>query len=252
MIAAFVLLVFVDFGGAGPGGAMATDAALTVNGDKITVRDFESAYRRTESIYRSIYREQYTPELAREIGLAQQVLNGLVDSRLLAAEADRMGVAVTDQEVQDAILEEPSLQDDDGNFIGAEEYVERLRRAGLTAETFEGQIRDDLLTAKMRGLLAESVYVSDGEVEEAYRLTAEKAKVRFVRLPIAQFSGEVEVAAAEVEAYFSEHSEDFRQPERRSVEYLKVDTQALRDALEIEETDLRAYYQENLAEIHHR
>ena len=51
-----------------------------------------------------MYGKNFSPELARAMNLPEQVLNCLIDRRLLRGEADRLGLSVTDEEVTQHLL----------------------------------------------------------------------------------------------------------------------------------------------------
>lgn len=245
VIAALVIFLFVDFGTMNPGGRPATTAAVKVGDDEITYGEFQSTYQQLESTYRQAYGGQFSPELARQLRLPQQVLEQLIQEKILLQEADRMGLTVTDEELQAAILELPVFKDENGAFIGQEVYDQILRANALTAESFEAGMRNQLRIQKLNAILAQNLYVSDQDVEKEYREQVERAAVRFVRLPADRFREEVSFDGAELAAYFAENGESFRLPERRSVHFLKVDNAAVRDSVEVGDDEVRTYYDEN-------
>ena len=249
VIAVFIGFVFVDFGGISPiapGGP--SDAAATVGDEKITYPQFQRAYESQEAYLRQTYGEGFDRETARQMGLPIQVMNELIATRILHAEARRIGLEVTDGEVQEEILEQGAFTDEDGRFVGEETYRSILRRAGYTPDSFESAIRGDLLTQKLQTVLAESVYVADTEVERAYREQVERASIRYLQLPFARFAGQATADQAAIEAYFAENREEFRLPERRRVGFLLVDPLALEPMVTVSEDEIRAYYEDNQAD----
>jgi peptidyl-prolyl cis-trans isomerase D len=249
VIAVFILIVFVDFGGSVPGGTAANTAAVKVDGREISYGEFERAYRQTEDTYRRLYGEQFSTETARQLGLPMQVINGLIADRLLLDEASRMGLEITDEELQREILAFPAFQREDSSFVGAEEYQRILRQSGMSSSGFEDLMRSELLTEKVRAVLAENVFVPDGEVERVYRRQVEQARIRFIRLPKSEIDAEIEIDEAEMVAFFEDNRDDYRIPERRTVEYLLVDRREIQSSLAIEDADVRAYYDENPEEF---
>jgi peptidyl-prolyl cis-trans isomerase D len=248
VIFVFVLFVFVDFGGTvGRGGRLPAEAAATVGDMEISYREFERTYRQAESTYRQAYGAEFTSEMASQMGLPLQILNQLVNERILLSEAERMGLTVTDEEVRRAILEMPELQRD-GKFIGREAYQELLEANRLSADQFHASLRDQLLTQKVRTVLAETVFVPPADVERAYRDDAEKATIRYVAVPASRFAAEVMPDAAAVAAYFAAHREDFRLPERRIVRYLLAGESQLAATATVDEGEVRRVYDENPAE----
>jgi len=161
VILVFILFVFVDFGATVPGGTIASDAAATLGKQEISFEEFERAYRQRENFYRQQFGDQFSADLARQMGLPSQVMDELVANRILLAEADRMGLQVTDGELRDEILAQPVFLDEFGKFIGWDAYEQILKRNRLTSDGFEASIRQDLLADKVRSILAQNVYVTD-------------------------------------------------------------------------------------------
>ena len=249
VIIIFIGFVFVDFGGIspmGPGGP--GDAAATIGGEKITFPQFQRAYETREQFLRETYGDGFTRETARQVGLPMQVMNELISSRILNAEARRVGLRVSNEEVQDAILEQVAFRDEDGRFVGEETYRNMLRRFGYTPESFESAIRSDLLTQKLQTILSESVYVADSEIERTYRDQVERVDIRYLQLPIARFADQVTAEPAAVESYFADNQEEFRLPEKRRVSYLLVDPLALEPMVAVDDEEIRAYYDDSIEE----
>ncbi|MCZ6507010.1 MAG: SurA N-terminal domain-containing protein [Acidobacteria bacterium] len=246
VILVFVLFIFVDFGGIDlAGGPAATGAAAAVvGGREVSYSDFESAYRRAEDQYRQAYGQQFSRDLANQLGLPFQVLNQLVDEQILLREAERIGFEVSDEELRQSIVELQVFQQD-GVFIGQQEYTARLRRNGLHPEDFEASQREALLTQKVQRALAQNTYVAPEEVEAAYREEAETATVRLLRLPMSRFAADVTVEESALAVFFDQHQADFRLPERRVVDYLLVDPSELRETVEIADEAVRAFYDEH-------
>jgi len=249
VIAVFVLFAFTDFGDISLQGGLAPGTAAAVVGDdEVSYSEFENRYRQMESQYREAYGQQFSRELANQLGLPMQVLNQLIDERILVQEARRVGLDVTDAELQASIAELPVFQQD-GAFIGEEAYVALLRRNRLQPEAFESSQREALLTQKLQTALAETVYVSADEIETSYREESETAAGRLLKLPVSRFAADVTVDDGALATFFEEHQEDFRLPERRKVDYLLVNASQLNDSVVIADEEVQAYYDGNPTEF---
>jgi len=247
VIAAFVALFGSDWSGLNPNAN--PQVAAIVGGEPVKTDEVRIVYRNLDAYYRQVLGERYTDETARQLNVMGQALQQTVQRKILQREAHALGLAVTDAELREAILSNPLFQDDSGNFVGAEEYQQRLRRYYRTRiEDFEQELRRDLELLKLNDILRQTIYVSDREIEEIYRRQAEKAKIRYLQLPATKI-GEVEVTEDEIAAYYESHKEDFALPERRVVDYILVDPLKLRGEIEIPEDELRAYYDDHQDEF---
>lgn len=239
VIGALVLLIFFGWGGFNQRVTGNADAAAVVGDETISFQEFRTAYQNNENQYRQMLGGQsLNDDLKRSI--AVQSLDQLINRRILEMEARAIGLQVADQEVVQAIVEHPAFQRN-GGFIGGEEYSKMLRRARMTEEEFESDVRSDLLVQKLYSALRSTVYLTDADVEKAYRDEVESAKIRYVELPASQMD-EVELTREDLEAYLAEHADEFEIGEQRVVEYLLVDTAKLRSEITISEQAERDYY----------
>lgn len=249
VILVFVLFVFVDFGSArlGPG---ASRAAATVGGQPITYNEYERAYRNLEERLRQLYGDQFTPEVAKQLGLERQALEQLISQKVLAAEARRLGLATNDEELRKIILTIPAFKDSQGRFIGAQAYENVVRAIRYpSVEEFEHELREQLLVDKLNQVMSANLYLSDATVEAAYRKEVEKAAIRYLQLPAQQAALQVEVTPADLDAYLQAHRDQLRLPEQRKVAYLLIDNAALRDQVQVTDADIEAYYSQHADEF---
>lgn len=242
VVAVFILLVFFEWTGFNQQPMASNQVAATVGGEKITYDEFRRAYRNLEDRYRQTFGERFNRDMAAQLNLPVQALDGLINQRILLLEAKKLGIEATDAEVRAAIRE--LFQDENGRFVGVEDYRRILRNARLSVDEFEDSMRDDVLAAKLNDVLAGAIYVTDAEVERSYRDQNEQATIRYVHLRPDQID-EVAVDDEEVAAYFEANRADYELPEQRVIDYLLVDTIGLQQQLEIPEAELRAYYDSN-------
>ncbi|MDX1579442.1 MAG: SurA N-terminal domain-containing protein, partial [Gemmatimonadota bacterium] len=157
----------------------------------------------------------------------------LVSSTLLQAELDRLGIRVSDAEIQQAFLTQPPQEmlshpgfQTDGQFD-----IEKYRRFFTDPATDEATLlqlesyyRSLLPRAKLEALVESGIYVSDQEAWEFYRDTNETARVRFVRVDPAEAvpDSAIDISDAEIRAYYEEHAEDFTRPAQARVNMVSV------------------------------
>lgn len=251
VIALFVLFVFVDFGS----GIRNRDAvsgrnmAAKVGSHTVTMVDYQRQYQQMEQMYGQLYGGgQLTPEMAKQLQLPLQALNRAVNEQVLLAEAERLGLRVSDEELRDTILQQPGLVDEQGRFIGEDKYAQRLAAAQYTVASFENEVRHELLRNKLMDALRNGIYIGDDEIEKSYRDQVEKVKIRYVQLPRAQFQ-DVQPTPAEVSTYFEAHKADLKLPEQREGAYLLVEPDRLRDQVKLTDKEMKDYYDQHQDEF---
>jgi len=165
LVLGLVTVTFVGtmgwMGMSGPSGAYAAKAG----GEVVLLADYERAYKNAYRSYQQRLGDQFSPELMDAINLKMQVLMGLIDRKLWLAEARRLGLAATDAEVRDALMDIPAFQAS-GRF-NSRAYLEALRRVHISPEEFEGGLRDDLVVEKVQALVGSAAEVTPADLADA-------------------------------------------------------------------------------------
>ncbi len=140
-------------------------AMATVGGDVITLDEFNRAYRNLYDNYKQILNDQFDESIVKS--LKAQALRELVIGRLLIQEAERVGLRISDKELQAMIMKMPSFSSD-GRF-DKKIYDRILDQINMKPAAFEAGQREFLLRQKLEQLVKESVMVTDAELAAAYR-----------------------------------------------------------------------------------
>jgi peptidyl-prolyl cis-trans isomerase D len=114
------------------------------------------------NFYRDMYKEKFDEEMQKKLKLKEGVLYSLVDNRVLLIAAKENGIAVTDDELNEAIKNEPAFMKN-GSF-DSEVYQNRLRLMRLTPEVYEAAKRQELTLARMRRLVELSTSIPSDEL----------------------------------------------------------------------------------------
>jgi len=243
VVGSFVLAIFWQWGRAGDASRSSNTGnwIARVHGEAITLDQLQDAYANLDRFYRQIYQGQYDPKA---LGLARQALNQLVRQRLLLAEARRVGLLATPEEIRGRITGNPAFQQN-GQFIGATEYQRRLRESGLDALTFENGIADSILMEKYERLATGGVSVTPDEVLRDYRNRNETVTADYVLVgPQAVPAGPAPDEGT-LRAYFESHADAYRTPERRRAAYVVIEPERLPGVTVVTDNEAQAYYDAN-------
>jgi peptidyl-prolyl cis-trans isomerase D len=243
---AFVLFYIPDFLRGTGADAASSDKIANVEGHEITSGDFRRTYQAQLQAYRSAYGGQMNEQLLKQLGIENQILQQMVDERAALAEADRLKIKVSDEEVRQRILSTPAFQDN-GTFIGEQRYQQllRMQRPPMTAAQFEDNVRRQLAVEKLRSSLTDWLSVPDKELEQEYRRRNDKVKLAVVSFTADSFRPQVSATDAEVTSYFDAHKNDFKIPEKRKIKYLLIDIDAMRAKVVVPPADIERAYNTN-------
>jgi len=244
---AFVIFYIPDFLRGTGADAASSDTVAKVEGREITSGEFRRTYQAQLQAYRSAYGNNMSEQLLKQLGVDQQILQQMVDERAALAEADRLGIDVSDEEVRQRIFSMPAFQEN-GGFIGEARYQQllRMQRPPLTPSEFEDNVRRGLAVEKLRASLTDWLSVPDNELEREYRRRNDKVKLAVVSFPADSFRTQVSATDAEVASYFDAHKNDFRIPEKRNIRYLLIDIDAMRAKVVVPAGDIDREYNNNL------
>jgi peptidyl-prolyl cis-trans isomerase D len=243
VIAAFVLTsVFVGTMG---GGSDRTDAVASVNGEAIPLERYQRRYQAYLDAYSRVYRDRFSPELAEQLGLPQQAVNDLVQEALVVQRARAEGLEVSDEELNAQIQAVPAFQDN-GRF-SLRRYQDFLKRRGTSAGAFEGDVRRELTRMKVETTVKGGIKVSDAELEQAFVARREEARAAWALVDVGALAAAAAASDDEVQAYLKDHASEFKQPDRRRIQYVTLVPKDFRPS--VSEGDVEKYYTEHANEF---
>jgi peptidyl-prolyl cis-trans isomerase D len=245
VVLAFIAL-YIPASNDSANGAGLNDAVATVEGNEVTVGEFRQAYARQMQAYRSAYGANMDERLLRQLGIDQRIVQQLIDEEVSLAEAKRLDITASDEEVKQRILAIPAFQEN-GQFIGFERYRQMLQMQNppMRESDFEEQVRKSITIEKLQAALTNWISISDADVEAAFKKRNEKVKLAVVAFPADRFREGTQATDQEVAAWFEGHKDDYRVPEKRKVKYALLDLQAIRNRLTVTPQDVQRYYEDN-------
>jgi len=249
VVLAFIVFYIPDFLRQGTD-ASPNAVVARVGNQEITAATFRRAYLSQMQAYQRAYGGSINEQLLKQMGIDKQILQQLIDERAAMAEAQRLGLTVSDAEVAQRIATIPAFQQN-GQFAGPQVYeqVLRMQRPPLTTEEFEDNLRRALTVEKLRAAITDWVTISDTDLQREYRNRNEKVKLELIVFTPDKVQGDVTVSDAEIAARFDKHKEQYRLPEKRKIRYLLVDADAVKAKVVVPPGDIERHYQQNIQQF---
>src|SRR5271166_2059050 len=206
--------------GAPPAGVLATVGDQTVTVPEVQKRA------------RAMIRQQMPkggPQVSMLLPIfAGQAAEQLISEKVQVAEAHRMGLHVSDDELRDELQHGPyaSAFFPDGKFVGEQEYEAMLQRADLTIPQFEAEMKDGILTRKLRALVSSAAFVSDAEVRDEFDRRNTKVKFEYAVITEADLIKGLHPTDEELKAFYERNKATYNNsiPEKRRIEYVVFDS----------------------------
>ena len=219
------------------------DSVATVNGLKISQRDYDDALQRQQERLRQMFGDRLDLSALDTPQTRRALLESMIDNRLIASSAAKARLAVSDETLRDAILGIPAFQED-GRFTKSA-YEAVLRSQGMTPQGFEASMRYELILQQVSNAVTDSAIASRTVAARLAGLLEEKREVSEALVPVQPFIAGVKVDAAQVKAYYEAHQDEFRVPERMRVQYVVLSGEALAATQPVTEAELKQFYEAN-------
>jgi peptidyl-prolyl cis-trans isomerase D len=227
VMAAIVMVIILAFAfdNRGSRASLQKECVVRMAGDCIPPKDFFSAFRLAVP-------PQLEPEQVRAQGMRQQVVDGLIERELLLAEARKLGVGVSDEEVDKELAQgrvhfsmpaarytlamsrrfqlEPNDMvtyipvknaDQTFDFKVYKRSVQNFAR--MSTKDFKDRQTDELVAARMRSLIQAQVRVSENEAFAQYSREGSKAVARIAQVPKSWFQRFAVTVSKERERQFA-------------------------------------------------
>jgi peptidyl-prolyl cis-trans isomerase D len=245
VIAAFVATSVFVFGSDGLRGDGAPDMVAKVNGETINAGRYQRRYREFTDMYAQMFRERFSPEIVERLGLGQQVVDDLVQEALVVQRARQEGLAASDEELNAQIHAIGAFQE--GGRFSLKRYEEVLRRVGLTKASFEEDTRRRLTRLKVESAVRGGIKVAEAEIEAAFVQTRTEVKAAWALVELAPIIAGIDVPDAELEPHVKAHEAEFREPERRRVQYVMLNPRDF--TRPVTDAEVEKHYREHAAEF---
>jgi len=238
IVVIFVWTYIPSFTGMGSG--VASSDVASVGSEAVSAKEFQVAYRNNIQRMGS----QVSPEMLRAFGFDKQVLDYLISQKVIAVEAKRLGLQVSDREVQDKVLAYPVFVDS-GGFIGRARYQALLEQNNMTIPEFEDSIRSQLLSEKLMSFLTAGITITNQEAETEYRKKNEKARVDYFVIDPVKLESKVTVTDQDQKDYYEKNKARYQMPEARKVKYIFVDAVKYHKLATATDKELQDYFDQH-------
>ncbi|MBO1807947.1 peptidylprolyl isomerase [Serratia ureilytica] len=222
------------------------DYAAKVNGQTIERAQLEQAFQSERSRMQQQLGDQFSALAGNEGYMQQmrrQVLSQLIDNMLLDQYAKKLGLAVSDDQIKDAIRKAPYFQTN-GQFDNAK-YLDLIGRMGYTADNFAQSMRQQLVNQQLIQAFGESGFVLPSESQAMAALVLQERDVRLATIDLKALQAKQSAGDDELKAYYDQNNNSFIAPEQVKVSYIPLDAASMQDKVKVSEEDISAYYDQH-------
>jgi len=244
IILGLIILSFVLTGVGGYLTGGSGDYAAKVNGQEISRAQLERAFSNERARQQQMLGEQFSA-LAGNEGymqqMRQQALSQLTDEILLDQYAKNIGLAISDDQIKQAIFTQPAFQTN-GKFDNAK-YLGLIGNMGFTADQYAEALRKQLTTQQLIKSVTGTDFVLGSESDALAALISQQRLVREVTINVGELAAKQTVTPDEINNYYQQNKNSFMSPEQFRVSYIKLDAASMQEP--VGESEIQGWYDEH-------
>lgn len=172
--------------------------------------------------------------------LNREVLESLINRAVLRNQSEQLGMHVSDQVINDLLLQDPQFLDENGQFSN-DRFAFALQQQGITKDQLFAQYRQQLNLMQLYASVAQTALYPEAEINDLLALQLETRDVWVYRLPWEQYKDKVSVSNKEIEDYYNEHKNELNSVAMVDLAYIQLDPSKV-TVEEVSEEEVQAQY----------
>lgn len=213
-----------------------------VGGREITIFEFQREYQNQLGQVSQQIGRRLTSAEARQLKVAERVLDNLVGSTAVSMHAEKLGLGISEKVIADDIVKDTSFRGADGKF-SRPVFEEILQNMGLSEAGFVELQRQEMVRNQIIRALTSTAYAPDTLVKALYQYQNDQRSLKYFVVPVAA-AGKVDAPdEAVIKTYYDEHKNEFRAPEYRKISMILLSVEAMKAAIPVSDDEIKAAYE---------
>ena len=204
---------------------------------------FRNAYQSELQRQQRLERRNITNDEAHRVGLDRQVLSRLVGEAALDDQAHRLGLAVSDESIRKAILNDDNFKGMTGQF-DRQNFEAFLRDEGFTEKSYVRQQRGVQMRREITDTLTSGLQLPKALLEAIHRYQSEARSVDYILIPNAAAGQLPAPSPTQLASFFQENQPLYVIPEYRGLVVLTVTPASIAKPDEVSDADALSRYEE--------
>ncbi len=234
-----IIVVFVLYFGWPGGDDAPRNYVAKVNGAVITDDYFNGIYQNKLAEFRRRFGGAIPPGFLEGLNIKKKLVTELVNRQLLLQEARRLGLVVTNEDLQAGIAGNPAFQRN--GIFDNYTYEAFLREVSLTPTFYELLLREELLEDQLVRLLTDGVKIDFEQVRKLWAFQNDQL-VLSVLLVKPEEKKEADVDPKALEGYFAENRKKYQFPAIVDLEYVVFSWRDIAKGLPVSDEEAQDYY----------
>ncbi len=241
VIVGLIIIPFALFGLNQYSGGGSEPLAATVDDSEITQRELQQAYYRQRQRLQQMFGDKLPPNLFSEEILKQQLLQQLIEDRLVMQSGNQMKMKVGDLLLSEVVQSIDAFQE--GGEFSREAYDRVMRTQGMLPGQFEQMLRRDLLLEQYRTGVEGSDFSTPAEKQQRLQLEQQQRQAGYLIVSANRFKEGITLTDADIDSFYQQNSSRYMRPEQVSIEYIELKQGALNQGIDVDPAELKERYE---------
>ena len=177
--------------------------------------------------------------------MARQIVDNLIEEKVLMQEAASLGVRPSEAELARWIKEQMPFLWQSGQFNSAQYQQMIMQRFQMSVPQFEADLLKDLtIELRLRRMVTGNIVMTEDDIKEAFEARNQKAQVEYLLVRAQDFESQVQVTDEAMAEFFEQQKFRYRIPEKRTVKVIDVD-QGKDVETTVTDAEVRLFYEQN-------
>ena len=243
-ILAFLLILSFAVWGIGDmvRGPIEGDVIAKVGGTEISQKELNNQVRSLVSIMRRQLGGNFDAQQAAKLGLIDQTVDQLINTRLLQLEAQNLGLGVGEDLIRQTIFEDQRFRTR-GNKFDRLTFNRFLRQEDLSEAKYVELLKQEIAQKQITNALRASSYAPKSLVNILYKYRNEKRIAEIINIPYGNPSKVRSPSEAELIKFYKENPESFTAPEYRNITAIFLDPVEVAKELSPDQAKVKEEYE---------
>ena len=225
-------------------GSSAGNVVVKVDGMKITEQQLSISYNQLKRQQQLQLASNNSSSKQSNAALKQIALQSIISSTVLNKAAVSGGFRVGSGLVEAALAKMPIFQAN-GIFSRAR-FQQFINGMLYTVDGFLDQLRSSILANQVESGIRETVFVLPNEVNQAIQLIKQQRTFNYLTIPSSRFLNKVSLPPNAAKNYYKKNLDDFKVPEKVSIQYLQLSIVDLMKKINPTKQQLQQFYSNNI------
>jgi len=241
----FVIPTFIATGVYSFNQFMSTDTSVAkVGSERISQQDLDLAFRERLNQMSQMLGANFDARVFDTPQARAATLDSLMSERALKQEAERSRLIVSDRKLQDAISSTAAFQQ--GGKFDYATYKTLLASQGMSEDSFEAKVRDDLRKQMLIEGISDSAVLPKTVADRLWQLQHEKRQIRELAFRPDAYLGKTQISEDAIKADYEKNKSRYMTPEAVKAEYLVLRVEDLAAQVTVSPDQVRAFYENNM------